>query len=141
MPRGGSTRICEHKPGPSSVRKVADSLVIEVTAALDAPERCNQAFTVAAAAAAAGVPVEVWLSGEAVWLALPGRAADVVLEHAAPLTELLEVVLEVGRVIVCTQAAARRGIRPEDLIEPIVIAGAASYVERLLREGTQALVY
>ena len=120
---------------------MADSLVIEVTAALDAPERCNQAFTVAAAAAAAGVPVEVWLSGEAVWLALPGRAADLVLEHATPLTELLEIVLEVGRVTVCTQAAARRGIRPEDLIEPITIAGAASYVERLLRADTQALVY
>ncbi|MCE0539816.1 DsrE family protein [Kineosporia rhizophila] len=120
---------------------MADSLVIEVVAGPDAPERCNQAFTVAAAACAAGVPVEVWLNGEAAWLAVPGRAAGLVLEEAAPLTELLEIVLEAGQVRVCTQAAARRSIDPADLIEGVTIAGAAAYLERILREGTRTLVY
>ena len=39
------------------------SLVIKVTAGKDDPERCNQAFTVAAAAVASGVPVSLWLTG------------------------------------------------------------------------------
>ena len=45
--------------GPGAAR----SLVIKVTAGLDGPERCNQAFTVAATALAAGVPVSLWLTG------------------------------------------------------------------------------
>jgi predicted peroxiredoxin len=114
---------------------MADSLVIEVTAFLDAPERCTQAFTVAAAACAACVPTEIWLSGEGAWLARPGRAAEL------DLTELLELVIEVGRVTLCTESAARRSIGPDDLLEGVTIAGAATYVERLLRPGTQALVY
>jgi len=118
-----------------------DSLNIEVTVGADAPERCLQAFTVAGAACAAGVPVEMWLSGEAVWLAVPGRAADLMFKNATPLPELLELVLEEGRVRVCTESAARRSLTPGDLIEGITVAGAATYVERLLKEGTQALVY
>src|ERR1700721_1910542 len=51
------------------------SLVVKVTAGKDDPERCNQAFTVAATAAASGVPVSLWLTGEAAWFALPGRGA------------------------------------------------------------------
>jgi hypothetical protein len=73
---------------------VADALVIKVTAGLDAPERCNQAFTVAATACAAGVPVELWLTGEAAWFALPGRASELVLAYAAPLPDLLATVVE-----------------------------------------------
>ena len=53
---------------------MADTLVIKVTAGADDPERSNQAFTVAAAAGAAGVQVQLWLTGEAAWYALPGRA-------------------------------------------------------------------
>ena len=65
------------------------SLVIKVTAGKDDPERCNQAFTVAGAAAASGVRVSLWLTGESAWFALPGRAEDFSLPHAAPLADLL----------------------------------------------------
>src|SRR3954453_17135249 len=58
------------------------SLVIKSTAGTDRPEASNQAFTVAAAAVAAGADVSVWLTGESAWFAVPGRAADLVLEHA-----------------------------------------------------------
>src|SRR4051812_21746409 len=63
---------------------MAKKLVIKVTAGADAPERCSQAFTVAAVAVASGVDVSLWLTGEAAWVALPGRAAEVELPHAAP---------------------------------------------------------
>jgi predicted peroxiredoxin len=117
------------------------SLVIKVTAGSDAPERCSQAFTVAATALAAGVDVSLWLTGESAWFALPGRAAEFELPHAAPLSDLLDAVLVGGRVTLCTQCAARRSIGPEDVIPQVQIAGAAVFVEEITAEGAQALVY
>ena len=116
-------------------------LVIKTTSGTDRPEATNQAFTVAAAAVAAGADVSLWLTGESAWFGLPGRAADLVLEHATPLGELLELVLEGGRVTVCTQCAARRGIGPEDVLPGVRIAGAAVFVEESLAERAQAIVY
>ena len=116
-------------------------LVIKTTSGTERPEATNQAFTVAAAAVAAGAEVSLWLTGESAWFALPGRAADLVLEHATPLGELLDLVLEGGRVTVCTQCAARRGIGPEDVLPGVQIAGAAVFVEESLAERAQALVY
>ncbi|MFC4530225.1 DsrE family protein [Sphaerisporangium dianthi] len=120
---------------------MARSMVIKVTAGPDAPERCNQAFTVAAAAVASGVPVSLWLTGESAWYGLPGRAKEFVLPHATPLADLLDVVLAGGTVTVCTQCAARRDIGAEDLIAGVRIAGASTFVEEVLGEGVQALVY
>ena len=117
------------------------SLVIKTTAGADAPERCAQAFTVAATAAAAGVPVSLWLTGESAWFALPGRAETFDLPHSAPLDALLAGVLAAGTVTLCTQCAARRDITGADVIDGIRIAGAAVFVEEILAEGTQALVY
>ena len=119
----------------------ARSLVIKVTAGKDDPERCNQAFTVAAVAAASEVQVSLWLTGESAWFALPGRAADFSLPHATPLADLLGAVLAAGTVTVCTQCAARRDIGPGDLIEGIRIAGAATFVAEVTADGAQALVY
>ena len=116
-------------------------LVIKTTSGTERPEATNQAFTVAAAAVAAGAEVSLWLTGESAWFALPGRAADLVLEHATPLGELLDLVLEGGRVTVCTQCAARRGIGPDHVLPGVRIAGAAVFVEESLAERAQALVY
>ncbi|WP_182888043.1 DsrE family protein [Microbispora sp. H10885] len=120
---------------------MARSLVIKVTAGADAPERCNQAFTVAAAALASGVPVSLWLTGESSWFALPGRAKEFTLAEAAPLEDLLAAVLAAGRVTLCTQCAARRGITVDDVIDGVRIAGAPTFVEEVLGEGVQAIVY
>jgi predicted peroxiredoxin len=117
------------------------SLVVKTTVGLDAPERCAQAFTVAATAVAAGVPVSLWLTGESAWFALPGRAAEFELPHSAPLADLLGAILAGGRVTLCTQCAARRAIGTEDIIAGIRIAGAAVFVDECLAEGAQALVY
>ncbi|WP_258725789.1 DsrE family protein [Cellulomonas sp. NS3] len=117
------------------------SLVIKSTSGTDRPEAANQALTVAAAGVAAGVDVSLWLTGESAWFGVPGRAADLVLEHAAAAPDLIETVLEGGRVTVCTQCAARRGIGPDDVLPGVRIAGAAVFVEESLAEGAQALVY
>ncbi|MFD0783741.1 DsrE family protein [Micromonospora azadirachtae] len=120
---------------------MARTLVVKATAGADAPERCAQAFTVAAAAAASGVEVSLWLTGESTWFALPGRAEEFDLPHSAPLAELLHVVLTTGTVTACTQCAARREIGPDDVLPGVRIAGAAVFVEEAMADGAQALVY
>jgi predicted peroxiredoxin len=120
---------------------MARTLVVKVTAGAEAPERCAQAFTVAATAVASGVDVSLWLTGESAWFALPGRAAEFTLPHSAALTDLLDALLGNGRVTVCTQCAARREITADDVLPGVRIAGAALFVEESLAEGAQALVY
>ena len=116
-------------------------LVVKVTAGEDAPERCAQAFTVASVAVVSGVQVSLWLTGEATWLAVPGRGEAFVLEHSAPLAELRDAVLAGGRVTVCTQCAARRSLTQDDLLPGVRLAGAAQFVAEALEDGAQALVY
>ena len=120
---------------------MARTLVVKATAGADAPERCAQAFTVAATAAAAGVAVSLWLTGESSWFALPGRAAEFELPHSAPLPDLLAAVLAAGSVTLCTQCAARRSITADDVMSGVRVAGAAVFVEECLADGAQALVY
>jgi predicted peroxiredoxin len=117
------------------------SLVVKCTCGAEAPERCAQAFTVASTALAAGADVSLWLTGEAVWFALPGRAEEFELPHSAPLADLRDAMLAGGTLTVCSQCAARRGLTPDDLLPGVRIAGSASFVDEALREGAQALVY
>ncbi|MBO0815997.1 MAG: sulfur reduction protein DsrE, partial [Actinobacteria bacterium] len=77
------------------------TLVIKVTAGKDEPERSGQALNVAATALASGVAVSLWLTGEAAWFALPGRANEVVLDHSPPFGDLLAGVLAGGTVTLC----------------------------------------
>lgn len=116
-------------------------LVIKVTCGDEDAERCNQAFTVAATAAAAGAEVSLWLTGEAAWLGVPGRAEAFALPLATPLAELRDVVREAGTLTVCTQCAGRRGIGPDDVLDGVRVAGAAVFAEEILRPDAQALVY
>ncbi|QIX25507.1 sulfur reduction protein DsrE [Nocardioides sp. JQ2195] len=120
---------------------MARKLVIKVTCGSEDPERCNQAFTVASTAAVSGIDVSLWLTGEAAWFAVPGKAEEFSLPLAAPLADLLASVREAGRVTLCTQCADRRSITPEDTLPGIRVAGAPVFVEEALGEGVQALVY
>jgi predicted peroxiredoxin len=117
------------------------SLVLKVTAGRNDPERCNQAFTVAATAAASGVPLSVWLTGEASWLALPDGCPDLGLPHSPPLPDLLAAVRQGGTLTLCTQCAARREITEADVLDGVRIAGAATFLAEIMADGAQALVY
>ncbi|WP_235736652.1 DsrE family protein [Nocardioides alcanivorans] len=117
------------------------SLVVKVTCGAEDAERCNQAFNVAALAAASGVEVSLWLAGEAAWFGVPGKAEEFSLPLASPLADLRDTVLAAGTVTVCSQCAERREISADDLLPDVRVAGAAAFVEESLREGVQALVY
>lgn len=120
---------------------VARNLVIKLTAGAEAPERANQAFTVAATAVASGANVSLWLTGDAVWFAVPGKAETFALPHAAPLADLLAAVLAGGRLTVCTQCAKRRSLELPDLVSGARIAGAPAFTEEILADNAQAIVY
>lgn len=119
----------------------SSNLVIKLASGATEAERVVQAFSVASTALAAGLEVSLWLTGEASWFAIPGRAEDFTLPHSAPLHELLSGLIENGTVTLCTQCALRRNIEEGDQIKGIRIAGSATFVEEITREGTQALVY
>ena len=119
----------------------ARPLVVKCTAGLEDRERCVQAFTVAATALAAGAEVSLWLTGDAAWFAVPGRAETFELPYSAPLADLRDAVLASGTLTVCTQCAARRGIDADAVLPGVRVAGSATFVEEVLRERAQALVY
>ena len=116
-------------------------LVVKVIVGKEDPERCAQAFNVAATALASGIEVSLWLAGEASWFALPGKAEEFVLEHAAPLHELLETLVLNATVTLCTQCATRRNIKDGDQINGIRIAGSAAFVEEIMSANTQVVIY
>ena len=98
-----------------------------------------QGLTVASVAAASGVGVSLWLTGESVWLVTPGR--DLVLPESPPASELLAPVLAAGTVTVCTQCVARRGLTAEAFLPGVRVAGATTFVSEALGAAVQALVY
>lgn len=116
-------------------------LVIKCTAGDGEPERANQAFTVAAAGVTAGAQVSLWLTGDAAWFAVPGRAESFTLDLATPLSELRDIVLAGGSLTVCSQCAQRRGLVAGDLLPDARIAGAAVFTEDILGDDVQAIVY
>ena len=116
------------------------ALVVKCTWGVERPEALIQAFTVAATAAASGVEVSMWLTGEASLFALPGTP-DVALPHATPLSALRDTILTSGTLTLCTQCALRRDLTQADLIEGVRIAGAATFVEESLRPDATVLVY
>jgi predicted peroxiredoxin len=120
---------------------VKRSLVVKLTQGAETPETANQAFTVAATALATGVAVSMWLTGEASWFSLPDRAGDLGLAHATPLADLRATILAGGTLTVCSQCAARRGITEGDVLDGVRLAGSASFVEEVLGDDAQALVY
>jgi predicted peroxiredoxin len=122
---------------PSESRR----LIIKLTTGVETPEKLSQAFTVAATAVASGAVVSLWLTGESVWLAVPGRAEEFSLPHAARLSDLRDAVLAGGRLTVCSQCAVRRNLAQADLLPRTLIRGSSAFVEEVLYSDAQALVY
>src|SRR5487761_2496947 len=112
------------------------NLVIKLATGVEDAERVAQAFSDASTALASGVNVSFWLTGEASWLALPGKAEQFVLPHSAPLHELLSSLIDSAKVTLCTQCAVRRNINDGDQIAGIRIAGSATFVEEITNEST-----
>ena len=69
---------------------MSNKAVINLTTGLEDPERVTVAFLTAVAAAEQGRPTMMFLTKEAVRLAVPGVAVATACEGCPPLTELLD---------------------------------------------------
>jgi predicted peroxiredoxin len=69
---------------------MARKVLINLATGLEDPERVTVAFLVAGAAVQRGDTVGMWLTKEAVRLALPGHAEAVACDGCPPLSQLLD---------------------------------------------------
>jgi predicted peroxiredoxin len=100
-------------------------VVINLATGLEDPERVTVAFLVAGAAAQAGKEVTMWLTKEAVRLALPDVAQGVACDGCPPLPTLAAQYADAGgRMLVCPICLGARKLSKDDLIDGAQLGGA-----------------
>jgi predicted peroxiredoxin len=93
-----------------------DKVLINLATGLEDSERVTVAFLVATAALSAGKQVGIWLTKEAVRIALPGHAEGVACEGCPPVPRLLEqFATGGGELLVCTICFNARKLSEDDL--------------------------
>jgi predicted peroxiredoxin len=117
------------------------SLVVKITHALDDPERAHIACNVASVALASGLEVHVFLAIEGVHLARPDVPAQVEVDDAPPIADLLDALYTAATVTVCTPCATRRGLGEADFREGTELAGSARFVELATADDATVVVY
>lgn len=97
---------------------------ISLTTGLEDPERVTVAFLVAVGAAEQGRPTMMFLTKEAVRLALPGVAVGTACEGCPPLTELLDRYERAGgRYLVCPICVQAKKLDSGNLIAGAEVGG------------------
>ncbi len=100
-------------------------VVVNLATGLEDPERVTVAFLVAGAAAAAGKQVTMFLTKEAVRLALPGVAEGVACDGCPALPTLATQFAEAGgRLLVCPICFGARKLAEDALVDHAQIGGA-----------------
>jgi predicted peroxiredoxin len=102
-----------------------NKVVINLATGLEDPERVTVAFLVAGAAAQSGKQVTMFLTKEAVRLALPDYAQGVACDGCPPLPKLAAQYAEAGgRMLVCPICFNARKLGEDDLIDNAQLGGA-----------------
>jgi predicted peroxiredoxin len=105
-------------------------VVVNLATGLEDPERVTVAFLIAGAAASAGKQVTMFLTKDAVRLALPGVAQGVACDGCPPLERLAEQYAEAGgRMLVCPYCFNSRKLPADDLLKHAEIGGASPLLE------------
>lgn len=103
---------------------------ISLTTGLEDPEKVTVAFLVALGAAEAGQPTMMFLTKEAVRLAIAGHAQAVACPGCPPLESLMERYAAAGgRFIACGVCVDAKGIDPQHFVENAVKAGSVQLWE------------
>jgi predicted peroxiredoxin len=119
----GDASLDDH--GPTKERQMADKVVINLATGLEDAERVTVAFLVAGAAVEQGRRVAMFLTKEAVRLALPGYAEAVACEGCPPLSRLFEQYADGGgELLVCPICFAARKLDEGELTGNARLAGA-----------------
>jgi predicted peroxiredoxin len=117
-------------------------VVINLSTGLEDPERVTVAFLVGGAAAQQGKPVAMFLTKEAVRLALTGVATGVACEGCPPLEQLFAQYAEGGgEFLVCPYCFDARKLDAEGLVENARVAGATPLFEWMGAEAAAVFSY
>lgn len=109
---------------------MADTILINLTTGLEDPERVTVAFLVASAATAKGKRVAMFVTKEAVRLALPGHARAVACQGCPPLDRLFEQFADGGgELLVCPICWNSRQLDEGTLVANATLAGATQMLE------------
>jgi predicted peroxiredoxin len=116
-------------------------VVINLATGLEDPERVTVAFLVGNAAAEAGKEVTMFMSKEAVRLALPDVAQGVACDGCPPLAKLAAQYSDAGgRMLVCPICFNARKLNQEELIDGAELGGATPLWE-WIGEGATVFSY
>jgi predicted peroxiredoxin len=111
---------------------MAEKVLINLATGLEDPERVTVAFLVAGAALERGQDVAMWLTKDAVRLALPGHAEGVACDGCPPLERLFAQFGEGGgQLLVCPICVNSRKLDAEAFVDNATVAGATPMLEWL----------
>jgi predicted peroxiredoxin len=116
---------------------MADKVLINLATGMEDSERVTVAFLVAGAALERGREVAVFLTKEAVRLAVPGHAVGVACEGCPPLERIFEQFLEGGgELLACPFCVNARRLDADAFVPNARVAGATPMFDWLGDEGT-----
>jgi predicted peroxiredoxin len=132
-------------PGTSSERRLAvanSKVLINLSTGLEDAERVTVAFLVAGAALERGKTVGMWLTKEAVRLALPGHAEAVACEGCPPLAKLFEQFAQGGgELLACPICVTARKLDEGTFVANAKLAGATPMLEWLGDDAATVFSY
>lgn len=121
---------------------MAGKVVVNLATGLEDPERVTVAFLVGGAAAERGQQVAMFLTKEAVRLAVPGFAQAVACDGCPPLARLFDQFAEAGgELLVCPICASARGVDAQSLAPNARLAGATPLMEWIGEEPASVFSY
>jgi predicted peroxiredoxin len=116
-------------------------LCVSITPAKNDADKATVGFVVANASVASAQETLVFLSTEAVRIAVKGYAEEIHEEGFAPLKDLVTNFVKAGGTIyVCSPCFKKRGLDDKALIEGATIVGGAKLVE-FLAAGAACISY
>jgi predicted peroxiredoxin len=109
---------------------VANKMMVNLATGLEDPERVTVAFLVGGAGLQQGKTVAMFLTKEAVRLALPGHAQGTACEGCPPLTRLFDQYADGGgELLVCPICFNARQLDEGSLVANAKLAGATPMIE------------
>jgi predicted peroxiredoxin len=121
---------------------VARKVLINLATGLEDPERVTVAFLVGGAAAQRAEPVAMWLTKEAVRLAIPGHAEAVACEGCPPLSRLFEQFAQGGgELLVCPICFNARKLDEGALASNARLVGATPVFEWMGEDDATVFSY
>jgi predicted peroxiredoxin len=121
---------------------MAEKVVVNLATGLEDEERVTVAFLIAGAAVAQGKPAVMFLTKEAVRLALPGVAQGVACDGCPPLERLFQQYTDGGgEFIVCPYCFNARKLDESELVANARIGGATPLFEWMGDENCAVFSY